>query len=92
MIAYIFPSNIVSLMTQIMMIVGLLFSPIIYSAEKLPSWMALIYNILPFVPASNIIRSTLFHLHDVHIQDYVVVMGWGTIAFITTMFVLTRRK
>ena len=35
-IAYVFPSNIVSLMTQLIMLGGLMFSPIIFPVERLP--------------------------------------------------------
>lgn len=91
-IAYIFPANMVSLITQIIMIVGLLFSPIVYSADRLPEWMSYIYNLLPFVPSSNIIRSSIFHLYEVQVGDYLVVIFWGILSFLITMYVLTKRK
>lgn len=90
-IAYLFPPNVMSLLTQVIMITGLLFSPIIYSAERLPLWTAYIYNILPFVPVSNIIRYSLFNLNDFDIKNYIVVMVWGTISFLSSMYVLARR-
>ena len=91
-IAYILAPNIVSLVTQFIMIGGLLFSPIIYSADRLPSWMASIYNILPFVPVSNIIRASLFHLTAYKITDYIVVMAWGVASFLAIMYVLKKRE
>lgn len=91
-IAYILPPNIMTLITQVIMIGGLLFSPIIYSANRLPSWMAYIYNILPFVPVSNIIRFSLFHLHHFHITDYIVVLLWGILSFISSLYILARRE
>lgn len=91
-IAYILAPNIVSLITQFIMIGGLLFSPIIYSADRLPSWMASIYNTLPFVPVSNIIRASLFHLTAYKITDYIVVMAWGVASFLAIMYVLKKRE
>ncbi|MCD5030153.1 ABC transporter permease [Enterococcus asini] len=56
-IAYWLPANGVSLMTQIIMIGGLLFSPITYPAERLPGWTSIIYDFLPFVTSANLLRS-----------------------------------
>nr|WP_051533671.1 ABC transporter permease [Ligilactobacillus apodemi] len=69
-IAYILPANIVSLVTQLIMIGGLLFSPIIYSADRLPIWTGNLYRYLPFVPSSQIIRASLFSLETISIQQY----------------------
>lgn len=91
-ISYVFPSNVVSLLTQLIMIGGLLFSPIIYSAERLPAWTSVIYNNLPFVPASNLIRSSLFNLEHLNFYHYVVVLLWGIISFFISLNILARRK
>ncbi|MGP1412041.1 MAG: ABC transporter permease [Peptoanaerobacter stomatis] len=91
-VAYLLPSNIVALITQLIMIGGLLFSPIIYSADRLPHWMEYIYNYLPFVPVSNIIRYSLFSLNDFNLFSYIVVFVWALIAFVISMYTLTRRK
>jgi len=91
-IAYMLPSNVVALITQVIMLGGLLFSPIVYSADRLPAWAEWIYNALPFVPVSNIIRASLFSLQNVMLYDYIVVCCWGTVGFIVSMYVLMRRK
>lgn len=91
-VAYLLPSNIVALITQIIMIGGLLFSPIIYSDDRLPHWMKYIYNCLPFVPVSNIIRYSLFRLDDFSLFSYIVVFVWALVAFMISMYILTRRK
>jgi ABC-2 type transport system permease protein len=91
-IAYLFPPNMVSLVTQVIMLGGLLFSPITYSADRLPDWAANIYNVLPFVPVSRIIRSSLFSLQSIEMGDYIVVFCWGAIGFLVSLFILLRRK
>lgn len=90
-IAYIFPANVVSLATQLIMIGGLLFSPIVYSETRLPSWTAYLYNILPFVPSSHIIRSQLFHLTQNNIQHLVILAIWAIIGFTISLTALSRR-
>lgn len=91
-IAYLFPTNIVSLMTQLIMIGGLLFSPIIYSADRLPAWVAKVYQYLPFVPSSQIIRAHLFHLEQVGLQQFIVLIVWAVVGFLLSMIILTKRS
>lgn len=91
-IAYLFSPNVMTLITQVVMIGGLLFSPIVYPADRLPLWMAYVYNCLPFVPASNIIRYSLFGLDNFNIINYLVISFWGFISLLASMYVLTKRK
>ncbi len=91
-IAYLLSPNIMTLITQVIMLGGLLFSPIIYPTDRLPLWTEHIYNSLPFVPASKIIRFSLFNLDNFDIKGYIVVLIWGVISFITCMYIISRRK
>ncbi|MDO4680366.1 MAG: ABC transporter permease [Aerococcus sp.] len=91
-IAYLFPANMMTLMTQLIMMGGLLFSPIIYPADRLPRWMGAFYNFLPFVPVSEIIRSSLFHLTPFNLRNYFIVFIWGCIGFLVSLYVITKRK
>ena len=91
-IAYILPPNLVSLVTQLIMIGGLLFSPILYAADRLPSWMITLYDYLPFVPSSQIIRSSIFQLENVSIQNFIVLITWSCLGFILSLTILSRRK
>lgn len=90
-IAYWFPPNAMALVTQIIMIGGLLFSPITYPVERLPEWTAYIYQALPFVPISNLIRSTLFHLNSMSVYDVLVVIAWALITFMLSLFALSKK-
>ncbi|MEK4670297.1 ABC transporter permease [Niallia taxi] len=91
-IAYWFSANIVALVTQIIMIGGLLFSPILYPTNRLPIWTKVIYENLPFVPASKLIRSTLFNNGTVSIRDVVVVSIWGIVTMLLSLIALSRRE
>ena len=91
-IAYILPANVVSLVTQLIMIGGLLFSPIIYPADRLPAWMITLYEYLPFVPASQIIRSSIFRLEYVDNQKFIILIVWGCFGSILSLITLARRK
>lgn len=91
-IAYVLPANIMALITQLIMIGGLLFSPIIYPSERLPIWMGKVYNNLPFVPVSNIIRYIFFGLEKFSSRDYLIVLIWGLSSFLISIYILSRRK
>lgn len=91
-IAYWFPPNAMALATQVIMIGGLLFSPITYPSERLPEWSEYIYQILPFVPVSELIRSTLFLAEPISLADLLVVIIWGAMAFVLSLCALTKRE
>jgi ABC-2 type transport system permease protein len=90
-IAYWLPPNIMALATQVIMIGNLLFSPITYPAERLPEWASHIYQLLPFVPASNLIRSVLFQAESFSMRNLCTVLIWAVIAFVSAMAALERR-
>ncbi|MBF0848820.1 ABC transporter permease, partial [Streptococcus danieliae] len=81
-IAYFLSPNMMAMITQLIMLGGLLFSPIIYPAERLPNWTEIIYDTLPFVPAANIVRTTLFEIGEYNISNYVVISIWGLLSLI----------
>ena len=91
-IAYWLSSNMVALATQVIMIGGLLFSPILFPADRLPSWMLVIYNNLPFVPTSNLIRWALFEYGTFSIRDLVVIIFWGIATLLLSLSALSRRN
>lgn len=90
-IAYWFSANSVSMMSQLIMIGGLLFSPITYPAERLPDWMTTVYNTLPFVPTSSLIRSSFYQLGQLHIRDVAVVSLWLLFTSSLSLVALGRR-
>lgn len=91
-IAYLLPQNLTSMITQVIMMGALLFSPIIYSEERIPTWLMDFQKVLPFVASSNIIRESLIKNYQVNLADYIVVMIWGIIGFCTIFFKLNRRE
>lgn len=90
-IAYWLPPNAMALATQVIMIGGLLFSPITYPAERLPEWTMYIYNVLPFVPMSNLIRSVLLLGKPIVLSDLIVVVFWAIVTFILSLCALSKR-
>ena len=91
-IAYWLPPSAMALATQVIMIGGLLFSPITYPAERLPEWSMYIYNVLPFVPISNLIRSALFLAKSISLSDLIVVVFWAVVAILFFLFCALYKK
>lgn len=91
-IAYVLPPNFVPLTTQVIMIGGLLFSPIIYAADRLPSWTVYLYSYLPFVPASQLIRASIFQVEAVSSQQVLVLLVWAFLSFSLSLKTLARRR
>ncbi|WP_142434142.1 ABC transporter permease [Enterococcus faecium] len=91
-IAYWLPANGVSLMTQIIMIGGLLFSPITYPADRLPEWTKIIYDFLPFVPTANLIRTSFFGSGFIQLKNILTVSIWLIIIGALSLRALSRRN
>ena len=89
-IAYWLPPNVMALATQVIMIGGLLFSPITYPADRLPEWTRYIYQNLPFVPISNMIRMYLFHADAT--VNIAVIAFWASASYILALCALSIRK
>lgn len=91
-LAYWLSTNAMALATQVIMIGGLLFSPITYPASRLPDWLASFYNFLPFVPTGNLIRATLFDFGAFSIFNLSVIIAWAIVAFVLSVLALVRRR
>ncbi|MDK2802854.1 MAG: ABC transporter permease [Oscillospiraceae bacterium] len=91
-VAYFFPPNATSLCTQVIMIGALLFSPITYPADRLPDWVLKIHDFLPFVAASDLIRASVFDLQEIYVSDLIVILLWATIAFVTSLKIVSKKE
>lgn len=91
-VAYWLSSNTVSLVSQVIMIGGLLFSPITYPAERLAGWSQYLYGVFPFVPISNLIRTAFYQHEAVQKFDVLIVIIWTVSLFILSLMALIRRE
>ena len=90
-LAYWLTPNVVGLATQIIMIGGLLFSPITYPTDRLPSALVNFFEFLPFVPSSNLIRSLFYEQNTVNISNIIVVCFWFVLTTLLSLISLSRR-
>lgn len=90
-LAYWLSPNIVGLATQVIMIGGLLFSPITYPMDRLPDAVVKVFQLLPFVPASNIIRTLFFEYEKFNLINLVVILFWMIVSIVLSLVSLSRR-
>jgi ABC-2 type transport system permease protein len=82
----------VNVITQIMSFAVMLFSPVMFPAERLPGWLQAIHKVLPIQYMADITRGTLTDL-DVNLGlAFIVVAAWCFFGFIVTLIVVQRRK
>ncbi|MCC3236785.1 ABC transporter permease, partial [Pediococcus acidilactici] len=84
-------TKMVSVATLAITIGGLLFSPITYSEDRLPEWLTTAYGVLPFVPASKLIRTTMFQIGSFKFADLLAVLVWMVAAFGCSNRALNKR-
>jgi ABC-2 type transport system permease protein len=84
--------EIAHLITQVLVFVIMIFSPVMYPVEQLPNWLAKIHNVLPIKYMADLSRGTLTNL-DVNIGlAFVVVGAWCAFGLVATYFLIKRRR
>ena len=58
-IASLLPPMIANLLTQVLVVFVLMFSPLNFPADRLPGWLAAVHQVLPFQAMGEVVRGTL---------------------------------
>lgn len=83
---------LVSVVTNAIILVALMFAPINYPAERLPGWLAAVHEWLPFQYMAQAIRETLATPGTgVPVLPFVVLAVWSGLGLAVTSRVMTRR-
>jgi ABC-2 type transport system permease protein len=92
-IAFLVPRPMmVMVITQIFSFAVMLFSPMMFPAERLPDWLQAIHKVLPIQYMADLSRGTLTDL-DVNLGlAFIVVGAWCIVGFIITTTVVNRRQ
>ena len=73
--------------------VVLLFSPIVYPASQLPSWLAGVHRVLPFESMATVIRAGLTSGFATQVgTSFLVVGAWAVAGCAATAWVVGRRR
>lgn len=91
-IATALPARIAQLLTQVLVFVILLFSPLTFSSEVLPNWLATVHRVLPMEAMADLIRAGLApHVYSVEPAQVLLVAAWGVGATALTLGLMSRR-
>jgi ABC-2 type transport system permease protein len=91
-LASILPQMLANLVTQVLVVFVLMFSPLNFPPERLPDWLATIHAVLPIQAMGEVIRGTLAgNVFPLVAGPFVLLGAWCIAAFALTGRVLTRR-
>jgi ABC-2 type transport system permease protein len=91
-LAYALPPTITNLVSQALIFVSLMFSPINFPADRLPGWLQAIHHFLPFEHMANAVRDTLTSpAGGPPALSFAVLGGWCVAGLAITLRVMTRR-
>jgi len=85
--------RLTNLITQLLIFVITLFSPISFPAERLPGWLQAVHQWLPAEHAANVMRGTLTDgLLEAPLWESFAILGvWAIGSWLVTAWVITRR-
>jgi ABC-2 type transport system permease protein len=90
--ATLLPPLIAQLMTQLLVFVVLLFSPVSYPAERMPEWLQATHQFLPIEPMAQLMRAGLAHdTFTVPTQSVLVLSAWCILAVLAALAALRHR-
>jgi ABC-2 type transport system permease protein len=84
--------QVTNVVTNALMFVVLLFSPIVYPVSQLPRWLAGIHHVLPFYNMAVVIRAGLTAGVETHVgTSFIVLAAWTAAGAAATAWVVGRR-
>lgn len=90
---FISKAQIISMITNLIVFVLFLFSPINYPLERLPNWLQSAHTILPFTYMADLVRGSLTGYEITSPEKaLLIVSSWMLVSFVSVSVVLQRRK
>ena len=91
-IASLLPQMVANLLTQILVVFVLMFSPLNFPADRLPGWLAAVHQVLPFQAMGEVVRGTLASgMFPVGGAAFALLGAWCLASFVVTYRILSRR-
>ena len=91
-IACLLPPQVANLMSQVLVFVVLLFSPVSFPASRLPGWLAEVHHWLPIEPMADAMRASLVSgTFTMSTRSVVVLAAWCLAALAAATWSLRRR-
>jgi ABC-2 type transport system permease protein len=91
-IASLLPPYAAVLMTQVLVVFVLMFSPLNFPADRLPEWLAAIHRVLPIQAMGDALRGTIAgNSFPLHPETLVLLAAWCAASLGLTLRLLERR-
>ncbi len=91
-IATLLPQQIANLLSQVLVVFVLMFSPLTFPAARLPDWLATIHSVLPVQAMGEIIRGTVAsNVFALTVEPFIVLGIWCAAGFAITYWAISRR-
>ena len=90
--ASILPPLMAQLLTQVLVVLVFMFSPLNFPAERLPEWLAALHRVLPIQAMGEVMRGALAPgTFPLTAGAFAVLGAWALGSFLVTWRVLARR-
>ncbi|MGZ6268183.1 MAG: ABC transporter permease, partial [Candidatus Limnocylindrales bacterium] len=91
-IASVLPYMLTVIITQAIVVMALMFSPLTFLPSKLPGWLEVVHSVLPFQAMGEVTRGTLApNEFGLPLGAFLVLGAWCALGFGVTYAAMTRR-
>jgi ABC-2 type transport system permease protein len=91
-IASLLPQMFANLLTQVLVVFVLMFSPLNFPADRLPGWLATVHQVLPFQAMGEVVRGTVAsNAFPLPAGAFAILGAWCIVSFAVTYRILARR-
>jgi ABC-2 type transport system permease protein len=91
-IASLLPPMLANMISQILVVFILMFSPLNFPADRLPDWLAAIHSVLPIQAMGQVLRGTLAsNAFPITLGSFALLGAWCVGSFAISGMVLSRR-
>jgi ABC-2 type transport system permease protein len=92
-LASLLPPMLAQMISQVLVVFILMFSPLNFPADRLPGWLAAVHNVLPIQAMGQVMRGTIAaNTFPITTGAFLLLGAWCAASFAATGFVMTRRR
>jgi len=91
-IASVLPTMVSALISQVLVVFVLMFSPLNFPPDRLPDWLAPLHQVLPIQAMGELIRGTIAGPpFSIDAANFVILGAWAVASLAVTWLAMTRR-
>jgi ABC-2 type transport system permease protein len=91
-LATLMPPMAAGVLTQVLVVFILMFSPLNFPPDRLPDWLGTIHEVLPVQAMGELIRGTVAGgPFPIQAPDFLLLAGWAAASLAASWLVMTRR-